>query len=315
MKVSRQAEEYEDEALDDEELDDTEEDEADGEDDGEDEYDEDDEDDEEDDSSSSSTLFGIEKKYLIIGVAVAVLGIIGITMFTRKPASETVEDYEQDYVADYVEPTPAPEPTSEPEQVQGTVNDIYISDEEASKLQLYGYTADEIELAKQFGITADSLIESLKKRQTNSAKEVIKQLSDTGSIAYQNLANLTYLGQEYASAPVDQTKVDPTKAKEGSKEETITSSYEKCPTYGVQLQLKCKVLDNVYIWYTVTPQRWVQLPDTGSITLHVIYAFYGDNVYVTKVEEVTDPNARVVQSDAQQGPSPFVEEQEGSIVE
>ena len=144
---------------------------------------------------------------------------------------------------------------------------------------------------------------------------MVKQLSDTGSIAYQNLANMTYLGQEYVSAPVDQTKVDPEKAKFSESKETIQCTYEKCPTYGAQLLLKCKIFNGVYVWYTITPQRWVQLPQTGSITLEVTYTMYGDNIYVSDLAEVTDPNARVVQSDAADSILPFSDTEEGSIVQ
>ena len=338
MKISKQDEYYEEEEQaktpdteTEDEVDDPdepgEEDEEDEDDEDDDEDDEDDED--EDESSEIKTIFGVDRKYVLLGLVVIIIIVVGTTIFRGCGKKEEPEEVSEDIVDDseYFDMGYSDSMTYEDQydttgesQEQApaenhTVDDILITDEMAKQLSSYGYTGDEIELAKEFGLTPDVLIENAKLRQVNSAKEVIKQLSNTGSIAYQNLANMTYLGQEYVQAPVDQTKIDSSKAKMSESEETIQCTYEKCPTYGAQLYLKCKIFNGVYVWYVVTPQRWVQLPETGSITLHVKYTLYGENIYVTYLEEVTDPNARVVQSDVTEQTSPFAEAEEGSIVQ
>ena len=332
VKVSKQQEDYmeeeddvtsesDDEDDEDEEPEDEDDESEDDDDDDDDDEEEDDDEDDDDDSEHEiKTIFGIDRKIILIGLVVLVIIIVGTVIM--KGCSNKDEEASEEYEYGDYEIPPSELPTDEqftetaeepaPAETH-TVEEVVVSDEMAAQLQLYGYTADEIELAKQFGIEPNLLIENAKLRQTNSVKEMIKQLSNTGSISYQNLANMTYLGQEYASAPIDQTKIDPTKAKVQEAEETINCSYEKCPTYGAQLFLKCKVLNGVYVWYAVTPQRWVQLPSTGSIMLKVKYVFYGDGTYITDIEEVTDQNARVVQSDSEEQSTSFTEDTGGLV--
>lgn len=301
MKVTQQTEEYEES----EATETTEDEEAVGATDDDEGYEEDDEDDEDDDDVGIDTIFGIPKKFIIIGAAVLLLIIIILVIFVRRGSSDT--SVEEDYI-EYSEPivddtayedqTPVAEETP-----AGTVKDVVDSDLDAKALSQYGYTGDEIELAKQYGLNTDDLINNAKSRQDNSVRESIKQLSSTGSAAYQNLINKTYLGQEKNNEPVDQTKVE-SGARENSETRRINCTYEKCPTYGVQLYLKCKIYEGVYVWLSVKPNRWVKLPDTGSIVLDVTYEYYGDNVYVSDIKEVSSDLQTVTTDNS----NPFIEE-------
>ena len=74
---------------------------------------------------------------------------------------------------------------------------------------------------------------------------------------------------------------------------TVNADYKKCPSYGAQLQLKCKVSNNCYVWYVINPRRWETLPDEGNIVLTLDYVVWGSYAYITKVQEV-DPNLATI---------------------
>ena len=297
MKVTKQGDNYEaEEELEDEEYEDGEE------------FDDEDED-EDDGRETVNTIFGLPKKLVFIGAAgvFVLVALFAVTSIMKKPkgdveAEESTEAYTEEPVQTYDEFMAEggyegdEYSDGSQEMPQQTVNDILITDEDAAKLSTYGYTGSEIELAKEYGISVDDMIANAQSRQEASVRATIRKLSDTGSIEYQNLINQTYLGQEKNKEPVDQTKVDNPTYYETS--QIINADYVKCPTYGLQLQLKCKVYDGVYIWYQVTPERWVSLPQSGNIVLSITLRHYGDSIYLTDVHETTsNPGTDSVQSD------------------
>lgn len=301
MKISKQGNNYEaDEELEnDEEFED-------------DEGFEDDEDlegyEDEDSSASINTIFGLPKKFVFLGAAglFVIIALVAVMNLSKKPktdAEETTEEatdsatdsdeyYSDDYIAEFDDY--ATEDTEA--QTDYTAKDIIDSDEEATLLGTYGYTGSEIEMAQSYGLSAEELVANAKSRQEASIRSTIRKLSDTGSIEYQNLINQTYLGQTKNTEPVDQTQVENPTSYDTT--QTINADYVKCSTYGLQLFLKCKIYDGIYVWYQVTPQRWVSLPESGNIVLSVTLQHYGDTVYVTDIHETSSsPGTDSVQAD------------------
>jgi len=306
MKISKQGETYE------ENIDTQEEATQDAVEDTDEDYDDDDDeyDEEDDEETNIKTFFGIPSKYIIIGAAVLVIVIILVIIFKHKSDSDVIDGtydettydettYDTSYEDTSVDNTSYDNTsydTTEEQEPQHEVSDVVDSDEDAKLLSQYGYTGEEIELAKQYNLSVEAMVTNAKNRQDNAVRESIKQLSSTGSIAYQNIVNKTYLGQEKNAEPVNQKALPEGQGKESVTEQMVNCTYEKCPTYGVQLFLKCKVFNGVYVWYAISPQRWVELPDSGSIVLNVTYVHYGDNVYVADVREAAS-DLQTVQTD------------------
>lgn len=110
-------------------------------------------------------------------------------------------------------------------------------------------------------------------------------MSDSASDEFKYIIDNTYFGQVgYEFVPQKNLDIGDVHLK--SSYFVVNADYVKCPTYGSQLQLKCKVASDLYVWYIITPQRWEELPDKGNIVLRVDYTEYGPNLYVTNVKEV-----------------------------
>ena len=313
MKISKQGDEYEEEQEDtpkkkkknkslfpnfekeqknktsgddaDEEDDEDDEEDMNDEDADDDEEDEDDEDDDDEESYHSSS-FGGNTKFIVIGVAAVVVILIGVfvvrPMLTKKSSDDTLaeEEWDDTLVDETAEVYEEPAPVE-----THTVREVLTTDENATILSTYGYTGSEIQLAESLGLDMATLISNSQSRQEASAREAIKKLSDTGSTAYKNLVNKTYLSQERNSDPVDQSKLPAELQINNTVIRTYNGTYEKCPTFGTQLFLKCKIFNGIYVWYPISPARWVQLPDTGSIVLDVALCQYGNGTYVTGIQE------------------------------
>lgn len=242
-----------------------------------------------------TSIYGIPIKYLVIG-GITLLIIILITVginFTSK--GERYAEPQNDVVQQTVPPV-IYEPVTDTQQYpqdaaptaieqSKTLDDL--SDEEYQLLRKYGYNADEISLALEWGFDINALVEASMALQDEASKESLQRVSDTAGEEYKTLLHSTYLGQPEITVD-DQRGVPAEELVSEVKIQTINADYTKCQTRGVQLLLKCKIGDNTYFWYPVTPQRWVTLPDAGNIVLELTLSYYGDDVFVIDATEANE---------------------------
>lgn len=155
-------------------------------------------------------------------------------------------------------------------------------------LKKLGYTGDEIQAAVDNGLDLNALVEEGKKLQDEAAKEALKRMSDSASKEFKEIVNNSIYcmpkGTFTESPYGDVNSVNL------SDSYIVNADYDKLPTYGMQLFLKCKIANNTYLFVPVTPQRWETLPESGNIVLQIDYTLYGSaestGVYVTNVTEV-----------------------------
>lgn len=304
MKTMEQDEEYEEEDLeDDEELD----------------YEEEGD---EDTDPQIDTIYGIPKKYVVIGGAVLLITTIAVFVITTMKKST-----EEVYIppAQTVE-TPAPVQTEPIEQVSYADGDVgpggmlwdettqswcsqeiwdanheaptleSLSTEDEFLLRKMGYTGDEIQLAIQNGFSVDALVEAAQELHDEESIESLKRMSDHASEEFRYIVNNTYFSQPGFEFE-NQLDLEFEDATFYDGQFTVNSDYTKCPSYGAQLQLKCRISDDLYVWYVVTPKRWETLPESGNIVLNVGYTVWGSYAYITTIAEV-DPSLATIDASA-----------------
>ena len=303
MRVMKQDEEYEEDEMLDEE--------------GEEEYDYDEEG-EEDTDAPIETLYGIPKKYIVIGGAVILVVVIAVFVFSTMKKSEKAEEVyipPQPVATEPVETEPLEQTTYEDGDVgpNGLVWDGVsqswtdqatwdanhasptleeLSSEDEILLRKMGYTGDEIQLCLENGFSVAALVEAAQELHDEEAKEALVRMSDHASEEFRYIIDNTYFSQPPFTFE-NQLDLDLEEANYYDGQFTVNADYKKCPSYGAQLQLKCKVSNNCYVWYIVTPRRWETLPEEGNIVLTLDYVVWGSYAYITKVQEV-DPNLATI---------------------
>lgn len=303
MQILQQGEEYEEEEFDEELL----EDEA---------Y--------EDTEARVTSLYGIPIKTIaIVGAGVLVVLLIAILFATRrsKSKSEDLAQIQQQYEDDAVEyydeempvvddGTPIAESTDSGEMVYNPDTGLWESasavsepvveetatDDERVLLRSMGYSGDEIDYSLRNGFSVQALVDAAQKLYDDEADKALRRMSDSASEEFRYIIDNTYFSQVgYEFEPVKDLEFGTYDYTHDSY--TVNADYVKCPTYGAQLQLKCRVARDLWLWYIVTPERWETLPDEGNIVLRVNYTKYGVNTYVTSISE-TDPTLDTIDSSA-----------------
>lgn len=163
---------------------------------------------------------------------------------------------------------------------------VLSADELHYQMRAYGYTADEIDMAVQMGVTLQQLEDEAKAAQDVKAVEALKRMSDHGSKEFKRM-------KKYSIFAMPRVTFDNVKASslrdDYDASYIVNADYEKCPTYGLQLFIKVKVANKTYAFMSVTPERWRSLPDTGNIVVQVSMRVYGSkhvNTYITDIVEV-----------------------------
>lgn len=212
-------------------------------------------------------------------------------------SSNSVSNVGEDMYPDapiYTEPEPATENVQALEPgTEFTGDNVFevlnVDSDEDLLLKTYGYTGDEIELARRMGIPAETMIETAQKLRDESIKADYERMSDSASEEFQTMKKFSIFG----SKPI---KYYPIKAEdvdyvynEGSF--IVNADYDKCPTYGNQLMIHVKIANATYAFMFVSPGRWAKLPQSGNIVVEVSYHYYGpssekSNMYITSVREV-----------------------------
>lgn len=260
---------------------------------------------------SITKLWGLPLKVAILG-GVGILAVIILLLvfsFRKKPednfvqADQTLTEFEpavtdpavtestEDMVWDFASGQYVPANNSQTEEELDLSS---LSTEDQITLRKLGYTGDEIALALDAGFDTAALVEHAKELHDAESKESLKRMSDAASEEFRYLLEFSYFGQPGYEF------VDHSNDYFGTYDYfmdsyIVNADYVKCPTYGSQLQLKCRVAEDLEVFYIVTPERFAELPDNGNIVLEVTYTKYGDNRYVTDVRE-TDGTLQSIDS-------------------
>lgn len=169
-----------------------------------------------------------------------------------------------------------------------------LSTEDNVKLRKLGYTGDEIDLALSEGFDVEALEQAAQKLYDDEATEAIHRMSNSASEEFRYIVDMSYFGQTgYEFVSHAEEHMGDYEFEQGSY--TVNADYIKCPTYGAQLQLKCRITQDMWVFYVVTPMRFAELPQEGNIVLRVNYTQYGDLTYITGVSE-TDPTLKTIDS-------------------
>lgn len=253
-----------------------------------------------------STSSNDKIKYItIIGVGVSIVLVLLVAVLMKGLNTEdttTAEDsveYEDNpatallYGEDAFEEGTVEEPIVESESVNNLDESLdYYYTAEADvligstlDLRKRGYTADEIEFARENGILYEDLIARADADIKEHQEAVLAELSDQGSEAYQTLLNMTWL--QGADLNITDVTVDEYgNVNAYSETKTMNIDYIKVPPKGTQLYLKCSCLDYGVAFMTVTPERWLQLADTGNILVTITIEYWNDIPIITDIIEI-----------------------------
>lgn len=165
-------------------------------------------------------------------------------------------------------------------------NTFSYSQDEIEDLRENGYTGDEIEEFELNEIPAQRKIDdAVQKRKAKYDEEILPYL-DGASDKYKELEEYTWLGGAPFSYDVNKENED-----WYYKNMTLNLDYDKVPARGVQcflrLHLKEKTDENdpLYMFMTVTPQRYEELPEHGNIVVYIEYTVTDQGTVVTRIDE------------------------------
>lgn len=154
------------------------------------------------------------------------------------------------------------------------------TDAEIQSLRDAGYTGDEIELFEFDRKSAQELIEKAKAERQEMYEREILPYFDAASDEFKELYEDTWVGQgelEFDS-DVDQYTYHQT---------TLNVDYEKIDPTGRQLFLKLHLKSGICCFMTVTPERYLELDDSGNIVVSIYYTKTGDGaMIITDITEI-----------------------------
>ena len=258
----------------------------------------------EDTDAKITKLWGMPLKVVVLGGVSALALVLMLFFFSTRKTESPVDDFVAVDVPDVSEYTEA----SSAESVEVSSDAVYdietgtwieagsssdsttvvniddLSTEEQVTLRKLGYTGDEIKVALSNGFDVQGLIDAATALHDAEADEALRRMSDSASEEFRYIVENSYFGQpgwEFVSHADDMW---------GTfdyihESYVVNADYVKCPTYGSQLQLKCKIAEDLEVFYIVTPERFASLPEYGNIVLNVEYTIYGENTYVTNITE------------------------------
>jgi len=136
--------------------------------------------------------------------------------------------------------------------------------EEKEQLRLCGFTGDEIENMEFEHQEASKVIEDMEKKRKEQYEKEIKPFFDGASDEFKDVYNNTWYGQK-------DFVVDSDVAGYAYFNENMNVDYEKLPPKGHQLYLKYYLSNGDACFMTVTPERYLELSDSGNIVISVEY--------------------------------------------
>lgn len=188
---------------------------------------------------------------------------------------------------------------SDTSSTETSTEETVVDEDIKVQLRKLGYTGDEIELALSNGLSTDALIEQATALRDAEAKEALIRIQDSASDEFKYIVNNSIFCMEEKTFDVYDHDIEGAINYKGSY--IVNADYEKCPVRGYQLYIKCKIANDTYVFYDVSPDRWGTLPDSGNIVLRIQYTIYGShnpNMYITEIEEVNTTEITVNPEDS-----------------
>ena len=154
------------------------------------------------------------------------------------------------------------------------------TESEVAALREVGYTGTEIEDFQYAEIEPKILIEDAEAKAEAWTKKHIAPYFDMASDEWKSLLNTTW----YGLPEVEEWD------KEGNYSNysyTLNADYEKVPAYGYQLFIKVFLNDaGEYAFLQTTPQRYLELDDSGNIVVEITYTKSEDGKkFITNIKE------------------------------
>lgn len=160
------------------------------------------------------------------------------------------------------------------------------SDDDVTMLRALGYTGDEIELAMSNGLDIEALKEDAEKVRDEEAKKALARMSDSASDEFKEIVNNSIFCQPYKEFQQFDANASTFHNSTGSY--IVNADYQKVPTYGYQLYIKCKIANGTYAFMDVEPSRWETLPEEGNIVLQIDYIIYGTDITSMYIKSITE---------------------------
>lgn len=218
---------------------------------------------------------------LLVLVAVAAIGIKTKqnAAAERKAQKEEFEQMLAESEAYAQSGETASSDQEQPEDEQ-SVPSVSYSDQELKALRKWGYTASEIEVASQQGLSAKELADSAREDREEAQKEALAAVSDTASDEYKNLLHSTWLGGEDLDVSSFTNDFIYTSA---SRVENV--DYEKCAAKNEQCFIRLNLDNDKPAFMYISPDRYNELPDTGNMVVEITTVQSGDIEVITNITE------------------------------
>ena len=221
---------------------------------------------------------------LLVLVAVAAIGIKTKqnAAAERKAQKEAFEQMiaESKAYAQSGETLSSNDQEQEQTDVEQPVSSVSYSDQELRALRKWGYTASEIEVASQQGLSAKELADSAREDREEAQKEALAAVSDTASDEYKNLLYSTWLGGEdldVSSFTNDYIYTSTMRVE--------NVDYEKCAAKNEQCFIRLNLDNGKPAFMYITPDRYNELPDTGNMVVEITTVQSGDIEVITNIVE------------------------------
>lgn len=160
---------------------------------------------------------------------------------------------------------------------------MYMYDE-LEELRLAGYTGNEIEQYEREEVPASELVNAAKAARKAQYEAELAPYFDSASEEFMEVYRHTWLGQGDLVFDTDSSRYE-------YYETTMNVDYRKLPAKGHQLFIEYYLSNGDTCFLTVTPEKYLQLSDTGNIVLKIYYTKTADgSKIVTGAEEVVVAN-------------------------
>lgn len=263
----------------------------------------DDDEDEIEEDGKIDTIYGIPKRFVFIGAAVLLLLIVLIIVVKlhSSVSDEVIEEvpvtmpeeyptYDENY--DAFGDSNLTFDESEVEEIDVNSDMVTntsipeLTDEQHEELRKLGYTADEITLILSNGIDYATMVKHAEELHDDESRESYKRMASHSSKEFRYIMAHSYFGQDYVKMSDDPMPNEVTS-------KIIIADYVKCPTYGLQPFLKCKITSTESIFVVVSPAVYHMLPDTGNVRVQIEVTHAYGNYYVTDASVIMDDSVTV----------------------
>jgi hypothetical protein len=198
--------------------------------------------------------------WILIALAIVVVAVLTISIAAWMKGKEA-EKFEEWETSIYEEPPFA------------------YTAEEIQLLRANGYTGDEIEQNELDGVNSDILIQSAADARQALFDKEWEPLFDKASPEFKDLQEHTWVGGEDLDYGTDENMYT-------YHVYTYNGVYEKIEPKGNQLWVMVTLKNGTHVFFSVTPERYTALDQTGNMVVELTYTNTGDDkLVITNVKE------------------------------